>query len=598
VDQKGITDNDPAGKHFALSAHVVHAVPKRPTGIKGFDEITGGGLPDGRLTAIIGSPGAGKTVFALQTLVNRLKIDGEACVFVTFEEAVDRLRANAGSFDWEFDMLAEDQFRFVDARLPADTALSGAFDLSGLLAGLSVLVAETGARSVVFDGIDMLLTILRDEHLARQELIRLDTWIREAGLSALITVKSFGIGERDQTRADFLQYMTDCVVVLDGTFTETSTSRTIRVAKYRGSDFVANPVPVVISQAGFEVVLLKASRSNYPTFTERVPSGVARLDALLNGGYLRGSSILVSGSPGTCKTSLAASFAAATCARGGKTLFVCFDENGVHIVANMKSIGVDLAPYVESGQVRFLSLLSNSRSPEAHFVAIRDALERDAPDGLIIDPISSLLKGDYAFAGMICEALLDHAKSLGITILCTSLLKQVSGNTELSASQVSTIADTWIHVSYVAREGERNRALTIVKSRGTDHSNQVRELMLSHSGIDLADVYVAEGEVLMGTARAEKEAEANRLSFLADIEAKRRRLDLDRELAELAARVEAAKLELEWKQQEIEFLRAAESRQLEMRQAAAIHRLDLRRSADDLAKNPSDRAETKRDPRS
>jgi circadian clock protein KaiC len=597
VDQETVSDNEPSVTQFGASSVVGQAVRKRPTGIVGFDEITGGGLPDSRLTAVIGAPGAGKTVFALQTLVNRFKASGEACVFVTFEETIDRLRDNAGSFDWGFGALPDDQFLFIDARLPADAVLSGAFDLSGLLAGLTALVTESGVRSIVFDGIDMLLTILRDEHLERQELTRLDTWIREAHLSAMITVKSFGLGERDHLRADFLQYMTDCVVVLDGTFTETSASRTLRVAKYRGSDFVANPVPVVISPAGFEVVVLKGSRSSYPTFTERVPSGIDRLDALLDGGYLRGSSILVSGSPGTSKTSLSASFAAAACAHGGKALFVSFDESGAHIVANMKSIGLDLAPCVESGQLLFLSLLSSSRSPEAHFVAIRDALARHAPDCLVIDPISSLLKGDYPFAGMICETLLDYVKSLGTTVLCTSLLEQVSGGTELSASQVSTIADTWIHVSYIARDGERNRALTIIKSRGTDHSNQVRELLLSESGIDLADVYVAEGEVLMGSARAQKEAEANRLSFLADIEARRRRLDLDRELAELTARVESAKLELEWKQQEIEFLSVAENKRRELGQAAAIHRLDLRRSADDTAKGPSGRTETMRAPR-
>lgn len=594
MNLKECSDNDQAAEHLELSKKSSCVLSKTPTGIRGFDDITAGGLPARRITAIIGFPGAGKTVFALQTVVNRLRNFGDACIFVTFEETVDRIRANADSFDWGFVTLAEDKFKFVDAQLPVDVVLSGSFDLSGLLAGLSAILAETNARTVVFDGIDMLLTTLRDEHLERQELMRLDAWIREAGLSALITVKSFGIGERDQSRADFLQYMTDCVVLLDRTLTETSMSRTIRIAKYRGSDYVGNPVPVVISKAGLEVVPLAGSRSKYPTFAERVPSGIVRLDALLNGGYVRGSSILVSGSPGTSKTSLAACFAAATCIRNGKILFVSFDESGDQIVANMKSIGLDLATHVKNERIQFLSLLSSSCSPEAHFVTIRDALASRAYDSLVIDPISSLLKGGYAFAGMICEALLDYAKSIGVTVLCTSLLEQVGGSTELSASQVSTIADTWIHVSYIAHEGERNRALTIVKSRGTGHSNQVRELIISQSGIDLADVYVAEGEVLMGSARAQKEAETKRVSFLADIESKRRRLELDRALVELAARVEAARLELEWKKQEVEFLRVAESSQLEMGQAAAIHRLDLRRSVDDLAGSSSFRAETSR----
>jgi circadian clock protein KaiC len=553
-------------------------VGKKPTGIGGFDEITGGGLPLNRLTAIVGSAGAGKTVFALQTLVNRLRQFGEPCIFVTFEEPIGQIYGNAASFDWEFAALSDTRFKFVDARIPADTIVSGAFDLSGLLAGLGALKEEIGACNIVFDGIDMLLGNLPDQRLERQELTRLDAWIRQSGLSALLTVKSFGLGDRDQLRSDFLQYMTDCVVVLAGTFTETTASRTLRVAKYRGSGFAANPAPVVISRSGFDVVMFKGARLDYPTFADRVSSGVLRLDALLNGGYVRGSSILISGSPGTSKTSLGASFAAAACARGDKALLVSFDESGSQIVANMKSIGIDLKPYLE-----LESLLSSGRSPEEHFVTIRNLLEFHAPDCLVIDPISSLLKADYPFSGMICESLLDHAKSLGITVLCTSLLDQVSTGQELATSQISAIADTWIHVSYIAHDGERNRAITIIKSRGTDHSNQVRELVLSQSGVDLVDVYVAEGEVLMGSARAQKEAEADRLLVLDELDAKRRRLDLDREVAELKALLQTATQQLEWKEQEAEFLNVSEIARLAMGRAAAIHRLDLRRSGDDTA---------------
>jgi circadian clock protein KaiC len=556
-------------------------VRKSPTGIRGFDEITGGGLPANRLTAVIGSAGAGKTVFALQVLVNRIKSAGDPCIFVTFEESIARLRSNAASFDWGVAALNETHFRFVDARIPADAVVSGAFDLSGLLAGLSHLVTEAGARSIVFDGIDMLLSSLRDERLERQELLRLDDWIRDAEISAIITVKSFGLGDRDQSRADFLQYMTDCVVILAGTFSQTAASRTLRVAKYRGSGFAASPVPVVISQRGFEVVVIKATRSNYPTFSDRVSSGIIRLDSLLSGGYLRGSSVLVSGSPGTSKTSLSASFVAAACARGEFEMFVSFDESGSQITANMKSIGIDLATPLKSGHLMFKSLLSAGDSPEGHFVAIRDLLEQHAPRCVVIDPISSLLKADYPFAGVICETLLDHAKSLGTTVLCTSLLGQVNGETELSASRVSTIADTWIHVSYVAHDGERNRALTIIKSRGTNHSNQVRELVLNSNGINLVDVYVAEGEVLMGSARAQKEADTRRLEALQEIEVKRRRLALEREGAELAARLRAATLELDGKRKEIEVFDASEESRLDMAHAAAVHRLDLRRSSDD-----------------
>jgi circadian clock protein KaiC len=531
----------------------------------------------------MGAPGAGKTVFALQTVVNRAVAQGEACLFVSFEETAESLKRNAASFSWGFGLAREDLYHFMDARLAEDVVISGAFDISGLLATLSALVAKTGARTVVFDAVDMLLGLLKDEQLELRELLRLDAWIRDAGLSALITVKSFGLSERDQRRADFLHYMTDCVVVLESEVTETSASRSLRIAKYRGSSFTANPAPYVIGAAGVEIVMLKGSRLHYPVFKERLSTGVARLDGLLNGGYLKGSSTLISGSPGTSKTSLAASFAASMCHAGQRVLFVSFDESGEHIISNMSSIGLPLADHAKSGLLVFKSLLSGSRSPEAHFLAIRAAMDKHQPNALIIDPVSSILKGDYAFGSMIGEALLDHAKSHGVTVLCTSLLGEVSGKVELSASHISTMADTWIHVSYVAQEGERNRALTIIKSRGTNHSNQVRELILSEGGITLTDVYIDEGEVLMGSARAQKEAKVARLAFLADIEAKGRRRDLDRELADLQGRVTLATLEVEAKQQELDALKATQTKVDELGRVAGIRRLRLRRADDDDA---------------
>jgi circadian clock protein KaiC len=556
-------------------------IAKVATGIPGFDEISGGGLPRGRLTAIVGAPGAGKTVFALQTLANRLAGLGDPCIFVTFEEPIARIRSNVASFDWRADALDEARFFFIDARIPENAVVTGAFDLEGLLAGLTALKDEIGACNIVFDGIDMLLSSLHDERLERQELLRLDNWIRRTDISAIVAVKSFGAGDRDQLRADFLQYMTDCLIILGETVTATGSSRSIRIAKYRGSGFAANPVPVVIGASGIDVIAFKGARIAYPMFSDRVSSGVGRLDALLNGGYLRGSSTLISGSPGTSKTSLGASFAAAACARGDRALLISFDESVAQIVANMTSIGIELAPHVDSGLLTIASFLSGGRSPEEHFIEIRNLMNSRKPDCLVIDPISALPKADYPFSAMICENLLDTAKSLGITVLCTSLLDQAVGNAELSESQISTIADTWLHVSYVARDGERNRALTIIKSRGTGHSNQVRELVLGASGIDLVDVYVAEGEVLMGSARAQKEAEAERLHVLGDIAAERQRLDLERELSEAQARVQAATLELSWKQREADLVRVAEKSRIEVGRVSAIERLDLRRAGDD-----------------
>ena len=291
------------GKHLPREEEI-RPVAKNATGIAGFDEITGGGLPRNRLTAIVGGAGAGKTVFALQTIVNRLRNAGEPGIFVAFEEPVVRVRQNIASFDWNLADVSGNALRFLDANIPVDAVLGGAFDLSGLLSGLSLLKAETVATNIVFDGIDMLLSNLQDEHLERRELARLNEWVNDSEMSALITVKSFGTSERDRLRSDYVQFMTDCVVHLDTAWSATTTSRSLKIVKYRGSGFAANPVPVVIGPSGLDVVAFKGIRLNYPTFTERVSSGVARLDTLLTGGYLRGSSILISGSPGTSKTSL------------------------------------------------------------------------------------------------------------------------------------------------------------------------------------------------------------------------------------------------------------------------------------------------------
>jgi circadian clock protein KaiC len=554
------------------------AIVKMATGMAGVDAMTGGGLPENRLTVVVGATGSGKTVFTLQTVANRLA-QGDACIFVAFEESADRILTNIASFAWGVGLATSGRFKLVEARMPMDAVVAGAFDLSGLLAGLSVLKEEIGARVIVFDAVDMLLTGLEDERLERQELARIDAWIRESDVSAMITVKAFGLGKRDQRRAEFLQYMADCVVVLSRTLTDTESSRTLIIEKYRGAGFSANPAPMVISRSGVEVVAIQPSRMDYPTFTDRVSTGVARLDGVMNGGYRRGSSVLVSGSPGTSKTTLGACFAMAACSRGEKALFVSFDESGAQIIENVRSTGIDLAPFVAAGLLNLASLVSTGRSPEEHFLQIRALLQAQRPDCLIIDPISSLLKSGYPFSRPICEALLDYAKSQGVTVLCTSLLDQVSGDIEMSASHVSTLADTWIHVSYVARDGERNRSITIIKSRGTAHSNQVRELVMNASGVDLVDVYVAEGEVLMGSARAQKEAEVARAQSLQDVATRLARIEMEGEIAELGRRVAAATMALEAKHREAEFMDDAERNRSQDLRAGIDHRLALRRTA-------------------
>jgi circadian clock protein KaiC len=556
-------------------------IRKKTTGIAGFDQITNGGLPEGRLTAVIGGPGMGKSLFGLQYLLHRLRTAGERGLFVTFEEPVDRVRSNLAGLDWDFDSVPDDQLSLIDARLPADTVQAGSFDLTGLLAGLSARKAASGASNVVFDGIDLLIGSLNDEHLERRELARIDEWIREEGMSAIVTVKEYSSSEREQKRADLIQYLTDCVVRLEGALFHATFSRTLRVMKYRGSGFAANAVPMAIGQSGVEVIPAEASRGGYPVFVERVSSGVPRLDAILGGGFIRGSSILVSGAPGTAKTSLAASLVAAACVSGRKAVFVSFDESDVQIVANMKSIGVDLARHVASGHLAMVSLRSSGNSPEECFLKVWNSVQRHGPDILVVDPLSAFSDTAYPFAHVIAENLIDLAKSKGITFLGTSLLGQGGGEIEISASHVSTIVDTWLHVSYVVQNGERNRALTIVKSRGTAHSNQVRELALNGKGLDLVDVYAGEGKVLLGSARVEKQQEEMRTENLEEITYKRRKFELDHSIAGLKARAQEMIEELASKQREAELEETAEEFRIASRQTAVAQRGLIRRQADD-----------------
>jgi circadian clock protein KaiC len=555
---------------------VERTVGKMPTGIVGFDEIVQGGLPRERLTAITGGPGTGKTLFAMQTLVNRSRMAEESGIFVTFEESVSRVWQNIAAFDWGAAAAVDGRLSLIEVKLPSDTIHSGAFDLNGLLATLAVLASDGGARNIVFDGIDVLLSSLQDPQLERQELSRLNEWIGLQGLTALITIKRYGLSGRDQFRAEYLSYLIDCGVILDAALIDTALSRTVRVEKYRGSGFAGNAFPMVFTHAGIEVVAASDARLSYPTFPDRLSTGIARLDTLLAGDYIHGSSILVSGAPGTAKTTLAACFIDAACRRGAKAVFVSFDESDSQIAANMLSIGINLQLHVDSGLLRMASLRSGSRSPEEHFLAIRSLLLEHGPDCLVVDPLSALLKTTYPYAVMISENLLDFVKSRGITVLCTSLLDQIAGDRELSASHVSTIADTWVHVSYIAQNGERNRALTIVKSRGTGHSNQVRELILSHAGLDLVDVYAAEGAVLTGSARSQKEHALREQELLSEMEFQQQQLARDRSVAELEDRAKMVTKELDWMHREAELLGKAENVRLAARKRAETERLRLR----------------------
>jgi circadian clock protein KaiC len=383
---------------------------------------------------------------------------------------------------------------------------------------------------------------------------------------------------RELMRQDYLHYITDVVVELEGRMYESAFTRLIRIVKYRGSGFAGNAFPAVITSSGFEVIAKTKARLNYPVFTDRLTSGVPGIDALLGGGYRRGTATLVSGAPGTAKTSLAGSFALASCRNGETVVYVSLDESDSQIVYDLQTIGIDLEPHRAAGRLVIVSLRAASVSPDRHFVEMRRLLDEHRPSVFIIDPITALIMENYPFAMQVCENLLDEARWRGMTAFCTSLSGVSINDQELSISNLSTIADTWLHLTYNSRGGERNRAFTIVKSRGTPHSNQVRELLIDNAGLKVVEAYSVEGEVLMGSARAEKENEARQR--ILDLKAKlaREEFEMAKSLANLEAQSKSVLDQIEWKRAEIDLLRQEATNSSENLRREAERR-QLRREA-------------------
>jgi circadian clock protein KaiC len=542
---------------MSVSEQRSSGLKKAPTGIRGFDEITGGGLPHNRTTLLMGSPGAGKTIFALETLVNGARTNGEPGIFIAFEENAKQIVENASAFGWDLPALEREKLFFLDAKLPPTIVKAGDFDLSGILAAISAKAGEMSCKRIVFDGLDVLLDLLNDPVAERREVYRLHEWLLESGITGIITAKTDASDGRMSERYAFMQFMVDCVVSLHHRLVDRVSLRGLRVIKYRGSAFSENEFPLVISPTGIEVATFGTTQLDHDVSTERLSSGVARLDTMLGGGYYRVSSILVTGAPGTAKTTLAGSFAAAACRRGEKVLYVSFDEAADQIVRNLASVGIGLQAHRDAGLLHMYSIRTEVMSAEAHFIELKRLICDLEPRCLVLDPISALAKtGGQISAVHSSLRLLDFAKAQGLTVFCTSLVSESDALAESTMTQISTIADTWIHLSYVVLGGERNRALTIVKSRGTKHSNQVRELVLTDKGITLADVYSAGGEVLMGTARWEKEAEVRDAEIQRRAKSERARKQMELAEAEVGARIAALQRELEARRAELALVEA------------------------------------------
>jgi circadian clock protein KaiC len=513
-----------------------------PTGIAGFDQMTGGGLPAGRTTLLVGGPGCGKTLFSLQVLGHGAR-NGKKGVFVGFEETTDDLAARLARFSWAPTGAAARRIQFMDGRPLRDSVRGGDFDLLGLLARIGPAGRMRGG-CIVFDGLDVVLGLLPDPMSARREMYRLHDWLYQRSLTGIISAHTESDGGLPR-RYDFLQSLADCVVVLKHDVADRIAVRSLRVLKHRVRPHVTGEVPLVITESGFEVGSPDFAGLTYPVSSERVSTGVERLDAMLEGGYHRGSSVLISGSPGTSKTILSGSFAKAASARGERVLLVSFDESPDQIIRNLASVGVNLAPEVRAGRLLMQGLAPRARSADEHALAIQSAVVKHRAQVVIVDPISAFsYGGGRTLATRAALRLLHFTKSSGITLVMTSLLDQPDGLQETTFSEVSTIADTWLQVSYVAQAGERNRALTIIKSRGTGHSNQVREVLLGPNGLTLADPYIADGAVLMGTLRCQRESADRAQRRRRDRQEAAKELRARRAVARTRARIEALREEL------------------------------------------------------
>lgn len=500
------------------------------SGIEGFDDITGGGLPRGRTTLLMGGPGCGKTVFALQMLVYGAARHDAPGIFVAFEENASRVLANGESFGWKIGELQNKYLYFLNAHMSPDVVKAGAFDLTGLLMGIEAKAHEMSAKVVVFDALDVLLSLLDNPAAERRELYRIHEWLTRTGLTGILTTKVEENQPATAQRYGFMPFMADCAVLLRQRVVDRVAVRAMRVLKYRGSAHALNEVPFVIGPQGMEVGSSNGVHPEPQPFKDRVSTGIEGLDAMLSGGFYRGTNALITGSSGTGKSMLAGSFIEAACRRNERAVFISFDENARDIVRDLATMSIELAPHLASGLLRMEAVRSESASSEEHFMHIKSIIADYRPRCVAIDPLSALARvGGGLAARAVAERLIFLCRNAGITVLFTSLIEGIDPQLETTPLHVSTISDSWMQISYSLHNGERNRALSIIKSRGSKHSNQLRELIFSDTGITLADPYTAGGKVLMGRLRMEKEnavhSQMNRKGD--EIDERRRSVELD-----------------------------------------------------------------------
>jgi circadian clock protein KaiC len=518
---------------------------KCPTGIEGLDLITGGGLPRGRPTLVCGTAGCGKTLLGLEFLVRGTVAYNEPGVFVSFEERAEDLASNVASLGFDLQKLQAQRKLAVDfVRVErSEVEETGEYDLEALFIRLGYAIDSVGAKRVVLDTIESLFGGLQNQGILRAELRRLFGWLKDRGVTAVITGER---GEATLTRQGLEEYVSDCVILLDHRVAGQITTRRLRIVKYRGSSHGTNEYPFLISEDGIALLPITALGLDYKVSNERVSTGVPGLDEMLGGkGVYRGSSVLVTGPAGVGKTSLAATFAAATCRRGGRCLYFAFEESRDQLLRDLRSIGLDLAPFVRRGLLHFELARPTFFGLEMHLGRMHRRIDQVRPAAVVVDPITSLLSaGTATDVPSMLFRLIDFLKQRGLTAFLTAL---TSGGAKPEATDlgVSSIVDTWLLLRDIELSGERNRGMFVLKSRGMAHSNQIREFRFTNQGIELADAYLGPAGVLTGSARLAQEGLERSAAGARRQEIERKQRALQRRSAVLEAQIAALKAEFE-----------------------------------------------------
>lgn len=539
---------------------------KTPTGVDGLDEITDGGFPKGRPTLICGGAGCGKTLLSMQFLIKGITEYNEPGVFMSFEEPSDDLTLNVKSLGFDLEKLKADKKLVVDhVRVErSEIEEAGEYDLDGLFVRLGYAIDSIKATRVVLDTIESLFAGLDNQAILRAELRRLFHWLKAKGVTAVITGER---GEATLTRQGLEEYVSDCVIVLDHRVLEQVSTRRLRIVKYRGSTHGTNEYPFLIDEDGISVLPITSLKLNNEVLSDIISTGVPGLDEMFQGGgFYRGSNILVSGTAGTAKTTIASYFAHEQCKKNERVIYFAFEESPQQLVRNMKSIGIDLQKYIKKGNLQIHSSRPSLNGLELHLLTLRKLIKEFKPTTVVIDPISNLITvGSQQEVRSMLVRLIDMLKANNITALFTSLNKQTENfRQDLGEESVSSLVDTWITVRDMEGIGERNRGIFIVKARGMGHSNQVREFVITAKGIELLDVELGPQGILTGSARKTHQFKKTISDIKLQNEISRKDREIERKRKVLEANIEALRNEFESTQEELSILRATEELQAKM----------------------------------